>query len=168
MDTIITIAKLIATLVDHQVAPDEDYTSAAGKDFGYVAAWQLPDGGYAVQYGNNGSTDYAIADDADDLACWLESPDLDGLDAIIQTANVRGADDVDEADEDADGPFHILATRDWYGHTETSRFVADGRGNPIEFSDRDEAQRWIDDAEDGVHTLSHNESGATSYKIVSV
>jgi hypothetical protein len=39
-------------------------------------------------------------DDADDLACWLESPDLDGQNTIIQTASVRGADAVTEAGED--------------------------------------------------------------------
>lgn len=167
MSNTFTIAQLIATLEEHGCEPSEDFTAAAGKDYGYVAAWALPDGDYAIQYGNNGSTDYAIADDADDLAAWLESPDLSGLDTILQTANIRGADDVDEASEDAEGPFYILATHDWYGPSETSRFVMDDRDRgPREFESYQEAADWIEEAEDGIYTLSHNESGTPSYKIV--
>jgi len=158
---------LESILRNRGIEPDEEFTSAAGKDFGYVAAWELPDGDYLVAYGDNGETNYDVADDADDLACWLESPDLSTLDTIIQTANVRG--DIDAAAEDAEGPFYIVKTRSYYGPTEVSAFVEmdDNTGEPRQFDTYDDAQEWIDAEEEGIYCTSHNESGAPSYVIVS-
>ena len=169
MSNTITLSAMATIFRVRGIEPDQDFTAASGSDYGQVNAWELPDGDYLVEYGNNGQTDYAIADDADDLACWLESPDLDGLDTLLQTANVRGAEEVDEADEDAKGPLYVLVTRYWYGATETSRWAMDDdERDPLEFATHAEAQAWIDDAEDGIYTLSHNESGAPSYKIVTL
>jgi hypothetical protein len=158
---------LASILRTRDIEPDEEFTSAAGKDYGYVAAWELPDGDYLVAYGNNGETNYDVADDADDLACWLESPDLSALDTIIQTANVRG--DIDAAAEDTEGPFYIVKTRSYYGPTEKSAFVEtdDNFGGPRQFATYADAQEWIDAEEEGIYCTSHNESGAPSYVIVS-
>lgn len=163
----LTASQLHSILALHNVTPTEDFTAEAGKDYGYVAAWELEDG-FLVMYGNNGETNYDFADDIDDLPAWLESPDLDGLDTIVQTANVRGADEVEEADEGSEGPFYVLTTSYYYGPTEDSNLVAndDRLQTPREFDTFQDAQDWIDDAEDGIYTLSHNESGAPSYKIV--
>lgn len=158
--------QLHSILALHDVAPSDDYTASAGQDYGYAAAWELTDG-YLIQWGNNGETNYDFSADADDLAAWLESPDLSALDTIVQTANVRGVGEVEDADEDADGPFYVLCTTSWYGPTESSAVVMDDDSRyPLEFASYQDAQDWIDNADDGIYTLSHNESGAPSYKIV--
>lgn len=166
MTSTLTLNQLATIFRDRAIDPDDEFEAAAGRDYGYVAAWALPNGDYLIQHGNNGQTDYAIADDADDLAAWLESPDLSTLDAAIQTANVRGEDEVPEADDDANGPFYVMTTRYWYGATESSDLVRDDRGDPMEFVTRQAAQDWIDEAVDGTYYLSHNESGAATYKII--
>ena len=123
-----------------------------------------------IAYGDNGQTNYDIADDADDLACWLEPSDLSAMDTIIQTANVRGSENLTEADGDAEGPFYIVKTRSYYGPTEISSFVEmdDNIGGPREFKTYEEAQEWIDGEEKkGVYCTSHNESSAPTYTIVS-
>lgn len=152
-----------------EIEADEDFHAAAGTDYGHVAAWELPDGDYLIAYGDNGQTNYDIADDADDLACWLESPDLSALDTIIQTANVRGSENLTAADEDAEGPFYIVKTRSYYGPTEISSFVEmdDNIGGTLDFTAYADAKEWIDAEEEGVYCTSHNESGAPTYTIVS-
>ncbi len=162
-------SQLASIFRTREIEADEDFTAAAGKDFGYVAAWELPDGDYLIAYGDNGQTNYDIANDADDLACWLESPDLSALDTIIQIANVRGSENLTAADEDAEGPFYIVKTRSYYGPDEISYFVEidDNSGELREFETYEEAQEWIDGEEEGVYCTSHNESGAPTYTIVS-
>lgn len=156
-----TTSQLIATLRAHGAEPTSSFEAASGKDYGFVNAWELAnEEGFAIEYGNNGETNHDVADDADDLACWLESPDLNALDTIIQTANVRGSDAVDAAEEDSDGPFRVLKTRYWYGATETSDLTDD------EFETFESAQEWVDEQEAKTYCTSHNESGAPSYKIV--
>lgn len=162
----ITLREVAEIFDERCIGPDSEYTAEAGRDYGYVAAWSLADGRWLIRYGDNGTTSLDLAEDDDDLACWLESPDLDSLDAIVQTANVRGSSAVEEAEEDAEGPFYVLRTRDWYGPAEISTLVSDGYSSPAEFSTFQDAQDWIDAADDGVYILSHNESGAPSYKIV--
>lgn len=157
----------------HSVAPTDEFVAAAGADYGHVLAWALKeqdgDASYLIQYGNNGQTDYEIADDADDLAAWLESPDQDALDTLLQRANVRGAQSVEAAEALGSGPFYVLRTRDWYGPTETSDIVRmEGSIDPIEFGSYEEAKEWITGEEREPYGLSHNESGAPSYKIVAV
>ncbi len=159
---------LIEYLREHGCEPTEEFDAAAGRDYGHVEAWDFPEGKYGIMYGNNGSTDYAIASEIDDLAVWLESPDLCGLDMISQTAMVRGMEAVEEASEDAEGPFFILRTRYWYGVSETSVFVDSDDGQTEgEFATYQDAQEWIESEQCAVYTLSHNESGSPSYKIVS-
>ena len=152
-------------LIEEGVAPDAEYYAAAGREYGWVKAWLLGDR-YVVQYGDNSNTYADFADDADDLASWIEY-DISGLDLIVQTANVRGADAVPEADESADGPFYVMETRYWYGATEESSIVTDDRGLYAQFASIEEARAWIDDVENRPYWLLHNESGRPSYKVVS-
>ena len=153
---------------DRGIEPDEEYTAAAGKDYGYVNAWELPDGHHLIAFGNNAETDYALADGADDLAKWLENSYLSGLDAIINKANVRGIDDIEAASEDAEGPFYIVETHHYYGPIEQSGFVVGDDGEPRRFETYENAQAWIEQEEEGVYYTGHNESGRPSYVIVSV
>ncbi|MHB1641162.1 MAG: hypothetical protein ACYCS8_00700 [Acidithiobacillus sp.] len=145
--------------------PVKTFTAAAGQDYGFVAAYEH-DGKYLISYGNNGETLQAMSEDAEDLACWLESPDLSREDEIIQTANVRGADAVDLADEASEGPFLILETQYYYGPTEHSRLVTDELGRPMEFDDLQAARDWIDQEESGPYRLANNEYAESSYRVV--
>jgi len=160
-------AILINSFRDRNISPDYEFAAAAGQDYGYVAAWELPCAPhYVLAYGDNGQTDYTTADNVDDLAAWLESPDLDAAGAVEQLANVRGELEVDEADEDADC-VGVLITSYFYGPTEHSALArGDHFGDVIEFVSYAEAQEWIDEMEDGPAYLGHNESGAPTYKIV--
>jgi hypothetical protein len=166
----ITPCDLESIFRERGIKPDEEFTAASGKDHGYVAAWKLPDGDYLIAYGNNAKTDYAIADDADDLAHWLEDPDLSGLDAILQTANVRGHDALPELDEDAEGPFYVIKTRHYYGSIEQSEIVLDEYENfPKKFESCYKGViRWIQSKENGGYIADYNESKAPTYTVVVV
>lgn len=145
--------------------PVATFTAAAGRDYGFVAAYEH-EGKYIIMYGNNAETMQAISEDAEDLACWLESPDLSREDEIIQTANVRGADAVDPADEESEGPFLILQTHYYYGPTEHSQFASDEFGSLMEFDDLQAARDWIVEVESGQYYLENNEYAEPSHKIV--
>jgi hypothetical protein len=174
-DTItLTPSALHTILADYNVEPTKVYCAAAGADYGSVECWALPDSqhtdglGYLIAYGDNGETQYIIDDDVDDLAAWLEYDDLQGVDYYVQRANVRGIDAVDAAESDDEGTYYILETCYNYGPSEVTDVVRyDGRRqDPLEFATLAEAQAWIDDANDTAYTMSHNESGRPSYKII--
>jgi hypothetical protein len=156
-------------MIRNSVAPDAEYTAAAGPDYGWVKVWKV-EGGYVVQYGDGGNTYAAfeknISLDDDELASWLEWQDLDRLESIEQRANVRGADAIPEASGDEDGPFYILVTRYWYGPREISRFVSDDRGEPSTFDAFKDAYAWIKRANRDVWHLSHGEYARPAYKVV--
>jgi hypothetical protein len=59
----------------HGIEPDEEFVAAAGRNSGYVAAWQLPDGKYVIAYGNNAKTEYSVVDTVGDLSRWLSGPE---------------------------------------------------------------------------------------------
>ena len=160
----ITPRELAAIFDERCIGPDSEYTAEAGRDYGYVAAWSLADGRWLIRYGDNGTTSHDLAEDDDDLACWLESPDLDSLSTILQTATIRGLEAVEEADEADEGPFAVLVTRQYYGPTARSRFADDDYGQPREFETYADAEAWIADQDD--HEIGHNESGAPTYTIV--
>ncbi len=145
--------------------PVATFTAAAGQDYEFVADYEH-DGKYLILYGNNGDTSTAICEDVADLAYWLESPDLNREDEIIQTANVRGSDVIEPADKESEGPFLILETHYYYGPTEHSHFVTDETGRAMEFDDLQTACVWIADEESGQYCLAHNEYAEPSYKIV--
>jgi hypothetical protein len=164
-----TIATMIQMLRERNVEPDESFTAAAGHDYGFVAAYQMPKGDYMVSYGNNGQTDYAIADNADDLACWLLPGGDDGCDgsedAAIIVASIRGITEVTAAAETDEGPFRVIVTREYYGPTAVSDWSGDGN-RTFEFDTYVEAQAWIDERDNEVYTTTHNEIGRPTYTIV--
>jgi len=165
----ITSSDLESIFRDRGIEPDEEFVAASGKDQGYVAVWNLPDGDYLIAVGNNAETYHAIVDDADDLARWLEDPDLIGLDAILQKANIRGVTSINEAEEDAEGPFYVIKTRHYYGLIEQSEVVLyEYKDEPMRFEDYEDAIGWIQSEEDKGYTTAHNESGAPTYTIVAV
>jgi hypothetical protein len=143
-------------LIAEGAAPDAEYVAAAGCEYGWVKAWRVGDR-YVVHYGDHSNAYTEFANDIGDLAWWLELWTLSGLDALVHTANVHGADAVPEAKEGDEGPFYVLETRRWYGATETSSLVMDDTGRePLEFESIDEARAWIDRAD----------SDCPSYKVV--
>lgn len=170
MQNYMELSTVADILRERKIMPDDDFTAAAGQDYGYVAAWGLPDGNYLIAYGNNGETNYAIADDADDLARWLEPPDLSDLDEILHTANLYGMTDEaspKEACPDDQGPFVIIRMRHYYGPVDKGNYIADeSSGSAREFDSYKEAKAWIEE-EEGVYCTAHNESGAPTYHIVS-
>jgi hypothetical protein len=54
----------------------------------------------------------------------------------------------------------------WYGPREISRFVSDGRGEPLEFETIKEAHEWLKRANSGIYHLAHGEYARPSYKVV--
>jgi hypothetical protein len=159
----------VKKLIESGISPNAEYVAAAGLDCGWVKVWKV-DGGYVVQYGDGDNTYTAFENDIslyeDELADWLEWQDLDPLDSIEQRANIRGADAIPVAVGDESGPFYILMTRYWYGPREISRFVSDGRGEPMEFETIKDAYEWLKHANSGIYHLAHGEYARPTYKVV--
>ncbi len=161
-----TAAEICAIFREREIEPDGEFSAAAGRDWGLVEAWELPSGQYIVAYGNNATTEYDVASDIDDLAAWLESPDLNTLETLLQTANIRGIEEVEGAEEGSEGPFYVLMTRYTAAYEETC-FVPDESGyEPLAFDTYADAEEWIAAAEDGVYCASHDEVERPSYTIV--
>jgi hypothetical protein len=167
MEKLFTAKDVAMIFEDGGISPDEEFTAAAGADYGSVSAWQMPSGKYVISYGDNGQTEYSVADEVDDLAVWLEHPDLSGLDQIVERANVRGASSIKSASPDDDGPFYILRTRSYYGPTERSEIlVGDDFYSPLEFESYEDAENWINNGKSLVYYLANNEIGRPENKIV--
>jgi len=157
----------VEDMIRNVVAPDAEYTAAAGPDHGWVKVWA--NGGHYLVYWGNNAESYAIVDDdvdLEDLASYLEDDTMRGLEAIVQTANIRGADAVTPAAASDEGPFYILKSRHWYGATETSSLVMDDRGEPLAFETLRAARAWIERADSEVYYLAHGEYARPSYKVV--
>lgn len=159
-----TSADIVAILQERDIEPDETFTAAAGADYGHVAAWDIGRRGYVIAYGDNGQTDYDIADDADDLRAWLIH-ELDDESAAIEAANVDG--DADACADDCTS-VAIMVLRSWYGPTTTADLARtdDGHADVRRFATVAEAQEWIDEAEADQYMLSHNEASGPDYVIV--
>ncbi len=109
---------------------------------------------YLIVYGDNSKTYYAVAhaDDADDLAWWLEYHEPIYLHSLIHTANLRGPKYIYEAEakEDSEGPFYIVKTCHYSGSSgpiQKSEFVASDEGVPRKFETYEDALMWIQDVE---------------------
>ena len=164
MDTQIRAEEIIRALRLHEVEPDEDFTADAGSDYGYVAAWEIDERGtYAIAYGDNGTTQYDITDDADDLASWLLT-DGTGADAV-EIANVRGSNSIAEADPTTTEQCRIIEQHDYNGPTSKYNWMRDDNGNEIEAT-YDECKKITDGEDNDIYTLSYNESGRPKYYIV--
>jgi len=157
-------------LIEEGIEPDAEYVAAAGFDYGWVKVWQVEDK-FVVHWGDNTNSYAVLKDDVDlddhSLAEWLEDDSLYGLEAILHTANIRGANAVPEAEETDEGPFYVLRTRYWYGATETSDVIMNNSGRePLAFETLREARAWIERADSGVYYLAHGECARPSYKVV--
>lgn len=166
-----SVAELIVrSLDDRGIKPDETFVAAAGSDYGSVQRYELMFGLHAIAYGDNASTEYELTDmpydDSDSLATWLIHPDLDEYDGTIERAMVLGIDSIEAADPDCDGECRVLITQYWYKPAETTAWANDG-GDTLEFASAKEAQEWIDQEDEGIYRLSHNESSRPTYTIVS-
>ena len=165
------VAEIVAlAMINHRVSPDKTFTADAGMDYGLVEAWQLPSGGYAVQYGDNGQTDYDIALDADDLAEWLlpYREDVDSEAWIIVLANVRGLDAIEKAAPDNADGYAILVSRHYYGPRTEHRLARGRRGDVLRNETLDDAQTAADKMDEGIYFTAHNESGRPTYTVVAL
>ena len=167
------LAKIIIdTLSENGVEPTADFTSDAGKDYGYVAAYELASAakwGYAIAIGNNSETNYAIADSAADLGDWLISQELSGLDLLRARASVYGIESVDPAPAESTNPCAVLISRNFYGPRSEISVAMEENGQrqvEAEFDNAATAQAWVDRAEEDTYVLSHNESSRPTYKVV--
>jgi hypothetical protein len=167
VEKLFTAKDIAMILLDLRIEPDERFVAAAGADYGSVSAWQMPSGNYVISYGDNGQTEYSVTDEVDDLAVWLEHPDLSGLDQIFERANIRGASSIKDASPDDDGPFYILRTHSYYGPTEISEIMVDDDScSPLEFASYADAKNWINNDESLTYYLANNETGRPENKIV--
>lgn len=164
--TTIPAAQVTQMLIERGIEPDRDYIAAAGQDYGYVAAWEMPHGQWLIQYGDNGATHHALAANADNLYTWLLPSDIEPADQLIHLANVRGADAIEEAAPTA-REVGVIVTRHYYDDRDISALAADDRGQPLLLSYAD-AEQWIEDASEGQYILDHNEASEPSYKIVAL
>jgi hypothetical protein len=162
-----SLSEVVAIFNDRGIDPDKDFLAAAGEYVGYVLAWKLLEGEYLIEYGNdnNGDRYYTVTDDVDDLARFLEDESLSGLNAIVDTANVRGPEYIEAASEDAEGPFYIVKTRYWFDR-KISEAVEDDDRRPRRFSTYAEAQAWIDAENEKPYEKVPDEVGPPSYVIV--
>jgi len=164
-----SLSEVVAIFNDRGIDPDKDFLAAAGEYVGYVLAWKLPEGEYLIEYGNdnNGDRYYTVTDDVDDLARFLEDESLSGLNAIVDTANVRGPEYIEAASEDAEGPFYIVKTRYWFDR-KISEAVEDDYRRPRRFATYSEAKAWIDAEKAKPYTKVPDEIDVPSYVIVSL
>jgi len=168
-------SKLASIFRARGIKPDKEFIAAAGRDYGYVAAWELIDKQYLIVYGDNIKTYCAVAhaEDADDLAWWLEYPETSYLHSIIHMANLRGPKYIYEAEakDDSDGPFYIVKTCHYSGSSgpiQQSKFVASDEGDPRKFETYEDALMWIQDVEDKGNITAPNETFPPFYTIVAV
>lgn len=157
-------------MLANSVEPEATHTAAPGRDWGFVAAYKADeDGNYAIQYGDNGTTNYDMIDDIDDLASWLITDDIEADTA--DRCNARGEDPETVAD-DYTGTCHIILASDFYGPTRNYQWIKDqdvdqSEGEEIhEFETKEAAQEWIDQCESETYHLAHNESGRPDYFII--
>ena len=71
-------------------------------------------------------------------------------------------------EEEQDNRYGIKTTRYWFNHGDTHEVECDGIGRPLIFGTRDDAQRWIESADQTVYELSHSECARPDYKPVKV
>lgn len=155
--------EIVGRMLDARaIKPDADFTAVAGADYGYVAAWQMPDGQWLIRYGDSRCTGYALSESGDELWSWLLTDDLSGAERILHIANVLGIDYIELAGDDDDGPFAVIVTR-WLNGTQRSHFAQE-RGKPMQFTTFAQAQAWIDEAAAKVHY----EIGEPEYIIVQI
>lgn len=171
MDTV-TLEQLKNILVLHEIKPADHYIAAAGAYYGQVTSWDLGDAGFLVWHRGLEGEGFSIHEDDDDLADHLESTQLSPLDAMLRTANVRGVDEVPDADPAVNcAAAYVL---------KTLYFRGGNVGSPTAFAEWPishaprrfqwiwDAQKWIDLENDRLYLLSESEIHAPTYKIVTL
>lgn len=164
------VAEIIAlVMIEHCISPHKIFTADAGMNYGWVEAWKLPSGGYAVQYGDDSQTDYEIAPDADDLAEWLlpQREDVDSESWIVSLANIRGLDAIDEAKPDNDNGYAVLVSRSYYGGM-TAHNLASNNGEVLHYETIDEAKTATDKMDEEIYFTAYNEAGRPIYTVVAI
>lgn len=150
---------------------DAWYEAAAGRDYGYTAAYKLGQHRALICYGNNAETNYDIADasiiaDPAALAEYLIGEVDDPILQAIGHAHIMGLDATGEADDYDGATYSVLIARQYYGPAEITDAARGDDGEPLVFSARADAQAWIAAADAGIYTTAHNESGRPAYKII--
>lgn len=161
---------IIRTLEENGIKPNKDFTACSGVDYGYVKAYALAEtDNYAIGYGDNAETNYAIAANTEDLGEWLISQDLSGLDSLINRASVYGIGSIDAAPDDSTDLCAVLISRDFYGpYSRISVAMEDDGQHEAEFDGAAAARAWIEKEEEYTYVLSHNESNRPTYKVVAL
>ena len=161
------IAEFIINILQAQnVPPDEEFTAAAGNDYGYVAAYMLTGLAgvecYAIQYRSKDKTGYVLCERADYLTIWLELPNLhlNGLDAVTHAANLYSTKSIKSAIYGDKGPFYVLTTIERDGSQE-SNIEHDSSGKPLEFLFFIDAQEWVNKS-----NFHLGATAKTTYKII--
>lgn len=98
---------------------------------------------------------------------WADNSDADSRIEMIAWG-LSSADDYAVAD-DYDGECKIICVKSYYDHSPVEYVVDtddDYAYDGVIFANREAAQEWIDDQEDGTYYLSHNEAGCPAYTIV--
>lgn len=131
----LSLRDVVALLDDRRVAPDAEFTAAAGMNYGRVRVWGLA--GMPpmclVESSDNGETHYSIEHPDDcrdaDLPSYRLHDDLDGYARYIERANVLGSDvamaEAATAMEQHSGPVAVLVTSYMYGPTEQTDLCRD-------------------------------------------
>lgn len=157
---------IITALIANNVEPHATHIAAPGKDWGRVEAWPIDDAdNYAVKYGDNGTTDYDITDDLEDLAAWLITDDVEQ--DLAATCNARDQEP-EEADENHAGPCLIIERRDYFGASGVYSWVKDGDDAPLEFDSIAAAKEWIEESDSETYVTAHNEIGRPVRFIIAV
>ena len=170
----ITLEQLKNILVLHGIKPADHYTAAAGSFYGQVTSWDLGDVGFLIWYRGIEGEGFAIREDDDDLAAYLELKPLSTLDAMLRTANVRGVDEVPDANPKVNyAAAYVLKTIYFRGGNvgSPSGIVPKDERAPLEprnFQWIKEAQKWIDEQTDLLYILSPGEIHAPTYKIITI
>jgi hypothetical protein len=172
METItneISLRDVVALLDDRKIAPDAEFTAAAGVDYGQVRVWGLAGmpPRCLVESSDNGETHYSIEHPDDcgeaDLPAYRLDDYLDGYARYVERANVLGSDAVmveaAEALAEHDGPVAVLRTSYLYGPTEQTDLYRDDM-TP------DEARALVAEQEEGSRYCGHNESSPARLWIV--
>ena len=171
MDTA-TLEQLKNILVMHGIKPSDHYIAAAGAYYGQATSWDLGDIGFLIWHRGLEGEGFAIHEDDDDLAAYLESTPLQPLYAMLRTANVRGVDEVPDADPAVNyAAAYVLRTLYFRGGNVGSPTVLvewPTSHAPRRFQRIRDAQEWIDLESDRLYLLAESEIHAPTYKIVTL
>lgn len=161
-------AEIVVDLIDNDVAPDHDATSADGVE--NVRAWAVAGTPFFVIAADLGyTTDYTATDDIDDLLEYV-APDLclccSAGEAAVAIANMYGIDAVHGADRDC-GRCIILETHYEYGGAEkTEALRQDNEFDAIIFDSYRDAEQMVDKLDNEIYVTMHNEPGRPVYTII--